>query len=177
MRSEAHGAHRITETATSSTPPSRPYAISPEGTLKWSYATGHEVWASPVIGADGTVYVGSLNGNVYAVQSDGALKWSLVGVGSWRPSPAIGADGTVYIGSDLGAVFAGSVDGVVRGGFWTDGGVPSSPAMAPSGTIYISSTDSTVYALRSASPGLAASPWPKFRHDNRNTGNVSTPVP
>jgi hypothetical protein len=42
------------------------YAINPDGSLKWSFATGSWVESSPAIGADGTVYVGSADGKLYA---------------------------------------------------------------------------------------------------------------
>ena len=45
----------------------RVYALDgSSGSLKWSYATGAQVWSSPAIGADGTVYVGSEGGKLYA---------------------------------------------------------------------------------------------------------------
>ncbi|MCL4478847.1 MAG: PQQ-binding-like beta-propeller repeat protein [Deltaproteobacteria bacterium] len=34
------------------------YAINPNGTLKWTFATGCGIISSPVIGSDGTIYVG-----------------------------------------------------------------------------------------------------------------------
>ena len=38
------------------------------GTTKWSYATGGPIYStSPTIGADGTIYVGSINDNLYAI--------------------------------------------------------------------------------------------------------------
>ena len=42
------------------------YAINSDGSLKWSYTTGNEVWSSPAIAADGTVYVGSFDDKLYA---------------------------------------------------------------------------------------------------------------
>ena len=42
------------------------YAITAEGALKWSYATQGAVRSSPALGADGTLYVGSDDGNLYA---------------------------------------------------------------------------------------------------------------
>jgi len=43
------------------------YALNPDGTQKWKFATNGEVWSSPAVGADGTMYVGSADGNVYAL--------------------------------------------------------------------------------------------------------------
>jgi outer membrane protein assembly factor BamB len=43
------------------------YAIKPDGSLKWSYTTKDGVSSSPAIGADGTVYAGSYDGQLYAL--------------------------------------------------------------------------------------------------------------
>ncbi len=42
------------------------YCLSPGGTLIWRYKTGNQVDASPVIGPDGTLYVGSDDKRLYA---------------------------------------------------------------------------------------------------------------
>ena len=49
----------------------------------------------------------------------------------------------------------------------------SSPAIGPDGTIYIGSDDDDgyLYAIQGSAP-LADSPWPKFHHDNQNTGRA-----
>ncbi len=90
------------------------YALNPDGTRKWSYATGKtglKVYSSPVIGADGIVYVGFSDNKVYALNPDGTLKWTYTTGGQIRNSPAIGRDGTLYVGSCDGYLyaFAGSV--------------------------------------------------------------------
>jgi outer membrane protein assembly factor BamB len=59
------------------------------GTLKWKYKTDSWVKSSPAIGADGTVYVGSIDHHLYAINPDGTLKWRY-GIGTGVPSPAIG---------------------------------------------------------------------------------------
>ena len=54
-----------------------------DGDLKWVFdADGsNNYWSSPVIGADGTIYIGSGSGGHYsrldAINPDGTLKWSL----------------------------------------------------------------------------------------------------
>ncbi len=37
------------------------YALNPNGALRWRYLTGSPVGSSPAVGADGTLYVGSLD--------------------------------------------------------------------------------------------------------------------
>ena len=39
---------------------------------------GDEIWASPAIGSDGALYVGSLDDRFYSFSSTGALLWSYV---------------------------------------------------------------------------------------------------
>ena len=66
--------------------------------LKWSYATGGEVYSSPAV-ANGVVYVGSYDHNVYALKaSTGAKLWSYRTRDRVDSSPAV-ANGVVYVGS------------------------------------------------------------------------------
>ena len=37
--------------------------------LKWRYATGGQVYSSPVLGPDGTLYVGSNDKHIYAIDT------------------------------------------------------------------------------------------------------------
>jgi hypothetical protein len=83
------------------------YAIDPNnGDLKWSYTTNGSIYSSPAIGADGTIYVGSLDNSLYAINPNGSLKWSYTTGGAVYSSPAIGPDGTVYVGSYDGKLYA-----------------------------------------------------------------------
>ena len=50
----------------------------------------------------------------------------------------------------------------------------SSPAVSTDGTVYVGQGDGYLYAIWGDSP-LANTPWPKFRHDNKNTGRVGGP--
>ena len=66
----------------------------------WEFETGGIVESSPAIGSDGTVYVGSVKGNLYAINGKtGAKLWEFETESGVRSSPAIGSDGTVYVGS------------------------------------------------------------------------------
>ncbi|TKJ37630.1 hypothetical protein CEE36_11035 [candidate division TA06 bacterium B3_TA06] len=149
------------------------YALNPDSTLKWSYETGGKVNSSPAIGEDGTIYVGSDDNYLYAFTPAGTLKWQYETGGFVRSSPAVGANGTVYFGSVDSYIYAVRSDGTLKWRYETASPViTSSPAIGAGGTIYCGSTDHYIYALSSDSPGLASSPWPKFCHDNRNTGRT-----
>ena len=40
------------------------------GTVLWEFETGGDVFSSPAIGSDGTVYVGSRDKKLYAIKTD-----------------------------------------------------------------------------------------------------------
>ncbi len=146
------------------------YALNPDGTLRWRYRSGNSVASSPAVGTDGAVYVGSGDSCLFALNSDGTLRWRCQTGGGVRATPAIGSDGTVYVGSDGEYLYALNPDGTVRWHYRT-GPLHSSATIEDDGTVYVGSTNGSFYALWGSSP-LASSPWPKFRHDNRNTGRV-----
>ena len=130
-------------------------ALDPDGNKQWGpVADIYCAWASPSIGADGTIYVGSLYASrLYAIDPDGNIKWSFV-AGSWvQSSPAIGADGTIYVGSHDGKLYAVNPNGTEKWSFATGGQVFSSPAIGADGTIYVGSHDGKLYAI-----GEAAAP-------------------
>jgi len=117
------------------------------GTLKWSYTTGNSINSSPAIGADGTIYVGSEDGNLYAINPNGGLKWSYT-TGSWiESSPAIGADGTIYVGSYDNKLYAINPNGTLKWSYTTGNYIFSSPAIGADGTIYVGSHDYNLYAI------------------------------
>lgn len=134
------------------------YAFNPDGTQKWSVATGSTIDScSPAIGSDGSVYVGSYDGSLYAYAAGGTLKWkhnfgTNVTAGC---SPAIGPDGTIYIRINDGYVHALSAStgaetwkanvNTVNSSFY------GNPVVATDGTVYQGSdeNDHTLYAFTS----------------------------
>jgi len=115
------------------------------GTLKWKYETGSQIWSSPAIASDGTIYVGANDGYLYALNPDGTLKWKFKTGDSIYFSPAIGLDGTIYIGSEDHYFYAIKPNGTIKWKFEVD--KPTSPAVAHDGTIYIGSNDGCLYAI------------------------------
>lgn len=100
------------------------FALNPDGTLKWEYDThqdvqgpwGHDLYASPAIDSDGTIYFASEFGYIYALNPDGTMKWKDSSIGNaygtyvWT-SPAIGGDGTLY----LGGIYGNALKAIITG--------------------------------------------------------------
>jgi outer membrane protein assembly factor BamB len=124
-----------------------PYSGPEVPKLKWSFTTGSRIYSSPAIGADGTIYVGSIDNNLYAINPDGSQKWSFTTGYCVYSSPAIGADGTIYVGSWDKKFYAINPDGSQKWSFTTGGPVFSSPAIGADGTIYVGSNDTKLYAI------------------------------
>ena len=65
--------------------------------MKWNYTTNGQVYSSPVLGPDGSLYVGSLDNNIYAINATGRLKWKFTTNGQVRSPPVLGPDGSLYV--------------------------------------------------------------------------------
>ena len=130
--------------------------------------------SSPVIGSDGTVYIGSHDNKLYALSGKSGVKlWEFETGDRVSSSSAIGPDGTVYVGSFDKKLYA--LSGKTGAKLWefaTGGSVLSSPAIGPDGTVYVGSSDKKLYAFRTDSKGLAKSPWPMRGQNARHTGRV-----
>ena len=155
----------------------RIFAISSNGVVAWEY-DGIPDPGIPSIGPDGTLYVvgssGYVDGDLYALTSSGALKWHK-GNAAASSGVAVAANGTIYgsliFAADTRFAAVNSSNGSAK---WTLN-IPAnsgSPAIAADGTIYVTTSDPVgVIAVHGSSP-LAASSWPRARHDNGNTGEL-----
>ncbi len=152
------------------------HAVRPDGLLKWKINLGSWVEGSPAIGVDGTIYVGSNVGSFFAINPTGTQKWS-IRMDVFFSTPTIGSDGKIYVGCNS-KLYAFSPNGIED---WNADinyhpfRPPTGPAIAPDGTVYVGTQDGKLYAIHSASRGLANSNWPKFNRDNQNTGNAFNP--
>jgi outer membrane protein assembly factor BamB len=123
------------------------YAINPDGTLRWRFATGGHVSSAPAVLPDGTVVAGSQDDLVYAIAPNGQKRWDFRAGADVEAAPAIGDDGTIYVGSDDHKLYALGVDGTLRWAFTTGADVRSSAAIG-NGIIYVGSFDAQLYAIR-----------------------------
>lgn len=118
------------------------------GTVKWTFSTDDEIFGSPAIAADGTIYVGSHDHYLYAINADGTEKWKIDVGYSIKASPAIGQDGTVYIATTgIGIVWAVNPDGTKKWEVSADGWVEDTPAIADDGTIIFGTTNQNFYGI------------------------------
>lgn len=147
------------------------YAVSSDGTLRWSFETGGAIESSPAIAEDGTVYSGSDDGYLYALDQSGNLDWAYEVGRAVKCAPAVGNDGVIYFGAVFGGVYALSLEGEIKWMYETEGSVRSSPVIGDN-VVYVCCDDGILYALKCSSSGLAPSAWPRFHHDNANTGRA-----
>jgi len=120
-----------------------------DGTLKWKFKTEGGIDSSPAIGQDGTIYVGSDDGNLYAINPNGTLKWKFKTKSVVSSSPAIGPDGTIYVGSLDHNLYAINPNGTLKWKFETGYWIAFSLAIGQDGTIYVGSGDGNLYAINS----------------------------
>jgi outer membrane protein assembly factor BamB len=134
-----------------------------DGSLLWSTEMGGNVWSSPAIGRDGTIYAASTyeDTNVtrlrlVAVTPQGTRRWvrPLGPVGAQSSSPAIGRDGTIYAGQ-ADKLYAVSPAGVTNWIFTTGDTFMASPAIGLDGVIYIHAISTNLDRLFAISPGGA----------------------
>lgn len=117
------------------------------GDKLWEFETGGEIYSSPALGDDGTIYFGSRDRKLYALSPAGRKKWEFLTGGAVDASPAIGPDGTIYIGSNDNTLYAISPEGVKLWEFPTRGPISQSAAIGGDGTIYVMSQDWNLYAV------------------------------
>jgi outer membrane protein assembly factor BamB len=113
-------------------------AVYPNGSIKWEFYMQDWVYCSPALGDDGTIYIGSNDGNMYAVYPNGTLKWKFnAGGDTIGSAPSIADDGTIYFGGTSGHLYALYPNGTLRWSVGTGYIGGSSPAIGVDGTIYV----------------------------------------
>ncbi|MBK7582372.1 MAG: PQQ-like beta-propeller repeat protein [Myxococcales bacterium] len=121
------------------------YRVGAPG-LAWTYDFGAEVMASPVIDADGTIYVGAFDGALYAIDKNGKLRWRFETFAAIWSTPAIALDGTVYVASIDKNVYAVR-DGQLVWNVKLGNCAFSSPLLDRAGNLYIGSNDARVHSI------------------------------
>lgn len=151
----------------------------PHGSLRWTFrfaeypgggmpvvshsppagADGVGSGASPMVGPDGSIYLGANNSNMYAISPDGHLEWLFAAereiAGIWSTAALSADNATLYFGANKGGIYAlNRIDGSLRWQFPIVGSVYSSPALDATDTLYTGSTVGHVLALDATSGRL-----------------------
>lgn len=147
------------------------YALERDGHLRWKMRTGGSSSGSPVIG---------MSGHVYALGSDELWEFDEAGNCVWKRgrapfnvSPLVEADGTLFICQPVGMVAAFDLDHNMKWHAFPGPNGWSSPAITPSGLLLVMSMGKYQLVAFQGDAPLASTPWPKFRGNLRNTGNLA----
>jgi outer membrane protein assembly factor BamB len=150
------------------------YALNADGSLRWKLHTTGATESSPVLGHDHTLYLG-VNNLLWVISPDGEPQWQAGAGGDFfdyalfATPAALAGDSVLFVsGSGLLQEPIQGVDS--KWDFYAPARGFGSPAIGPTGRIYLNSIDAWFAVPADAS--LARSPWPKFRADPRNTGNL-----
>ena len=157
----------------------------------WSFAANN-LDSAPVVAEDGTIYIGSFDdARLYALATDGSILSDKFysSAGAINATATLGADARIYFSSvsslssgdgnisalDISSATETKLDWQYDIGweYVEDAPAASAVAIARDGTVYVGSTDGKLYALHSASAGLASSSWPRFAQDNHNLGRIN----
>ena len=142
--------------------PLRPRA---SGGKLWAFQTGKGIFSSPVIAADGTIFVGSADRIFYALNADGTVRWQVL-TGEIIDSAALLDDqGRVYFGSGDGRLYAlAAATGQPVWTFQADSPDPThafinwfegNVAIGGNGTLYVPNDNFLTYAIDRNSTAVA----------------------
>jgi outer membrane protein assembly factor BamB len=126
------------------------YAMNPDGLIDWQFATltGSFQYSSPVIGPDGSIYIGSASAdnNLYAFSKTGSLKWTYNTFASINTSPALTPVGDIIVFSyNNQYIYCIKPNGTLVWRYSISSYATTQPVVGADGTIYISSDQ--LYAL------------------------------
>jgi outer membrane protein assembly factor BamB len=134
----------------------RVYALRSDGTLRWATDLGHDVDASPAIGDDGAIYVGTDGDEVVRLDGDGQVTWRARTGGMVRGALSIARNGDVLAGVYGPAprvVRLAASDGAMLGGLAVRGngtretGVYGAPLEDDDGALAFGAQDGLVHVV------------------------------
>lgn len=147
------------------------YGFALDGQQLWCTEMPGQLLGSPVLDAQGHVYVGlslsqrgrppegaliSLDGNSHKV------RWHYQAASAVESTPVIGADGTLYFGDNAGTIHALDQRGKALWTAQVECAVRSALTILAPGRLACGLDNETLVVLNCSSPGLAAAGWPKF---------------
>jgi outer membrane protein assembly factor BamB len=129
---------------------------SQDGTLEWSKNMG-VVYAKPVEGSDGSLYVSSSNGRIYSLSTSGQVNWQLKSLGPYYYAPVLSHNEKILFGvTQNGWLNAVNVENgeslwTLNLGFSVNSSLQSYPVLAPDqagvDALYITDSQNKLYAV------------------------------
>ena len=109
------------------------------GLIKWGLKSNVNFPnVSPLVGADGTIYIGCNQGLLFAINPNGTQKWTSDPGFGYYCTPAIGSDGTIYGSSFDYEVFAVDSSGNLKWKLGVEDQLDASDmTIGPDGTLYV----------------------------------------
>jgi outer membrane protein assembly factor BamB len=147
------------------------YALTSDGKLKWRLRTGGITESSPVIGLNGTIYVG-VNYELWNIAVDGKKNWARWDGAALDSAAMALADGSTCYMGHWGTALDMIENKELLWMFPLYCVSHAALAPGPQGILYGPTWSYNFTALRTKVP-LAKTPWPKFRGNPRNTGNLA----
>jgi outer membrane protein assembly factor BamB len=145
-----------------------PYRGPSEPRRAWTYRAGGRITAQPIVGEDGSIYVGDQARQLHALTAAGAHRWSVDTRGPVWSAALLSGDSLV-VGSDGDVLLAfATADGAPRWRLATAGDADSASSVAPDGTLHFTAGPH-LYAL---SPSGTV----RWRFRARDTFLLSTPA-
>ena len=130
------------------TPDHELFAFDPDGNIQWRYSTGCNVYSTPAVNSDGTIYLFNAS-QLHAINPDGTNKWTtkVLTFDNTPSATAIADDGTIYIIANdsfdgSGYLYAVNPDSSNKWRFKTRNNGTATPAIGDDGTIYFPSSGS-----------------------------------
>lgn len=146
------------------------------GSVKWSAEVEGAAQSGVVIGPQGDLYTGSLEGLVSLDPEDGSINWINDNISVSESVPAVDVNGNIYVGTSDGRLVAVHPYGEIIKEFVLGDGIVNSPTIADDGSVYIEARDGSVIKLFKIlvedSTGPAESAWPMKGQNVKNTSLI-----
>lgn len=130
------------------------FALDSNGTILWGFEADEEpgeVYGSPLVGPDGTIYFGETLGRLYRLDPNGIVLNQFgetkIAFQHFFGSAAMGPAGTIYMGRGDGRLYALDSELEVEWAFGATGFINGTPAVGPDGTIYFGDFEGEIFAV------------------------------
>jgi len=150
------------------------YAIAGEdGSVLWSYPLTGPLRSGPVVGPDGTVYVGTSTGLIALNEDADAFTPRLryVFVAEDVGTPAIDSNGIIYF---VGAktLYAINPNNTPYWQYQLNTQADGPLTITRSGELLVAGDNGTLFSFETGSVGLSPEKWPTFQRNARHTGRL-----